>query len=149
MTDREPDFTGAKCRSDEPDSFYPLKGSAQVAARHAKAVCNGEDGRPECPARAVCLEYALQQRERFGIWGGKSERERARLIRDRRVAAAKELLEVEAARQKRAAAARRGWENRRRREVEDQEHAAAAATRTTTRKKTTGAIQEARRRRAA
>jgi hypothetical protein len=32
----------------------------------------------------VCLEYALESKERFGIWGGKSERERARIAKQRR-----------------------------------------------------------------
>jgi len=138
-------FTAAKCRGDERDSYYPVKGTAQVTARDAKKVCNGEDGRPACPVREACLEYAIEQRERFGIWGGKSERERAAIARDRRIAAVKLELEQEAARLKRAAAARRGWENRRRREVEQQKEHAAKVVALGAKKKTKGqrATQEA------
>jgi WhiB family redox-sensing transcriptional regulator len=35
-----------------------------------------------CDVRAECLEYALEHDERFGIWGGMSERERRRLKRE-------------------------------------------------------------------
>ena len=40
------------------------------AAAEAKAIC------ARCPVIAECLAYALEQREDFGIWGGKDERER-------------------------------------------------------------------------
>ena len=33
--------------------------------------------------RGDCLEYALQNSEKFGIWGGMSERERRRIRRQR------------------------------------------------------------------
>jgi WhiB family transcriptional regulator, redox-sensing transcriptional regulator len=37
--------------------------------------------------KAECLEYALEHDERFGIWGGLSERERRRLKSARKLAA--------------------------------------------------------------
>jgi WhiB family redox-sensing transcriptional regulator len=37
--------------------------------------------------RESCLEYALANGEKFGIWGGLSERERRRLRRQRSQAA--------------------------------------------------------------
>ena len=56
----------------DPDemAFFPVKGGS---TREAKRVCRG------CEVRAECLEYALANDERFGIWGGLSERERRRL----------------------------------------------------------------------
>ena len=50
--------------------FFPERGGSSKAAR---ALC------AKCPARAPCLEYALDNRESFGIWGGTSERERRKL----------------------------------------------------------------------
>ena len=74
----------SKCRGmhgEEPnDPFFPTKGgSALIVARMAKAVCNGEDGYPVCPVRQECLLSAMENGERFGIWGGRSERERQKL----------------------------------------------------------------------
>ena len=57
----------AACRGVDPDLFYPAQGES---AAEAKAVCR------ECPVTAECLDYALETRQRFGIWGGKSESER-------------------------------------------------------------------------
>ena len=62
----------AKCLQAEPDTFFPEKGGS---TREAKRICSG------CPVREECLEYALANDERFGIWGGMSERERRRLKR--------------------------------------------------------------------
>ncbi len=59
--------------------FFPERGESVV---EAKAVCAA------CVVRAECLDYALTHRERFGIWGGLSERERRRLRRARRAVAA-------------------------------------------------------------
>lgn len=119
-----PDWTGAACIGRDPDGFFPERGTAQITARDAKKVCNGEDGRPICPLRETCLEYALENKERFGIWGGKSERERARISKRRRVLAEQRELqlkteqEVKAEKEKeqqrrRSEAARRAWEKRR------------------------------------
>ena len=58
------------CAQTDPELFFPEKGGS---TRAAKAVCAG------CPVRAECLEYALAHDERFGVWGGTSERERRRL----------------------------------------------------------------------
>ncbi len=60
----------ALCAQTDPESFFPEKGGS---TREAKKVCIGCEVRPEC------LEYALGHDERFGIWGGLSERERRRL----------------------------------------------------------------------
>jgi WhiB family transcriptional regulator, redox-sensing transcriptional regulator len=60
----------ALCAQTDPESFFPEKGGS---TREAKRVCTG------CEVRSECLEYALAHDERFGIWGGLSERERRRL----------------------------------------------------------------------
>ena len=60
----------ALCAQTDPEAFFPEKGGS---TRDAKRVCSG------CSVRAECLEFALANDERFGIWGGLSERERRRL----------------------------------------------------------------------
>ena len=62
----------ALCAQTDPEAFFPEKGGS---TREAKKVCRA------CEVRAECLEYALGQDERFGIWGGLSERERRKLKR--------------------------------------------------------------------
>lgn len=62
----------ARCLQAEPDTFFPEKGGS---TREAKRICS------LCEVRQECLEYALEQDERFGIWGGLSERERNKLKR--------------------------------------------------------------------
>lgn len=64
--------TEAKCLNADPDVFFPEKGGS---TREAKRIC------AECTVRVECLEYALEHDERFGIWGGMSERERRKLKR--------------------------------------------------------------------
>src|SRR6267142_1052116 len=50
----------------------------------AKAVCNGTyDGRP-CPLLSSCLEFALVNNERWGVWGGTTPDERTKLRKERR-----------------------------------------------------------------
>jgi WhiB family transcriptional regulator, redox-sensing transcriptional regulator len=60
----------ALCAQTDPEAFFPEKGGS---TREAKRICLG------CDVRAECLEYALAHDERFGIWGGLSERERRKL----------------------------------------------------------------------
>jgi WhiB family redox-sensing transcriptional regulator len=60
----------ALCAETDPEAFFPEKGGS---TREAKRVCRG------CAVRDECLAYALGNDERFGIWGGLSERERRRL----------------------------------------------------------------------
>lgn len=59
------------CRQVDPELFYPEKG--QDTTKAAKRVC------AECPVLAPCLEQALARSERFGVWGGMTERERRRI----------------------------------------------------------------------
>jgi WhiB family transcriptional regulator, redox-sensing transcriptional regulator len=58
------------CAQTDPEAFFPEKGGS---TRDAKKIC------ASCEVRAKCLDYALQNDERFGIWGGLSERERRKL----------------------------------------------------------------------
>ncbi len=60
----------ALCAQTDPEAFFPEKGGS---TREAKRVCMS------CDVRAECLSYALANDERFGIWGGLSERERRRV----------------------------------------------------------------------
>jgi len=60
----------ALCAQTDPEAFFPEKGGS---TREAKRVC------ASCEVRVECLEYALMHDERFGIWGGLSERERRKL----------------------------------------------------------------------
>lgn len=62
----------ALCAQTDPEAFFPEKGGS---TREAKKICQG------CEVRDECLDYALAHDERFGIWGGLSERERRRLKR--------------------------------------------------------------------
>jgi WhiB family redox-sensing transcriptional regulator len=62
----------ALCAQTDPEAFFPEKGGS---TREAKRIC------VSCEVKQECLEYALMQDERFGIWGGLSERERRRLKR--------------------------------------------------------------------
>ena len=65
----------AACRGVDPDIFYPI---SDEEAEEAKAICGA------CTVAETCLEYALTNRERDGVWGGATERERRRMIRQRR-----------------------------------------------------------------
>lgn len=65
----------ALCAQTDPEAFFPEKGGS---TREAKRICT------RCEVRAECLEFALTHDERFGIWGGLSERERRRAKREAR-----------------------------------------------------------------
>lgn len=60
----------ALCSQTDPEAFFPDKGGS---TREAKQICK------ICPVINECLQYALLHDERFGIWGGMSERDRRRL----------------------------------------------------------------------
>ncbi|KLU09211.1 transcription factor WhiB [Kocuria sp. SM24M-10] len=64
--------TDALCAQTDPEAFFPEKGGS---TRDAKRVCEA------CPVQSACLDYAMSKDEKFGIWGGLSERERRRLRR--------------------------------------------------------------------
>lgn len=53
--------------------FFPVDGSTALDARR---ICR------RCPVQAECLEYAIENPQ-YGVWGGVSAQERARIARDR------------------------------------------------------------------
>jgi len=64
----------AACIGEPVDWWFP---KPNASTRAAKAVCRG------CPVRQQCLDHALEHDERFGVWGGLTEKERSRLRRRR------------------------------------------------------------------
>lgn len=68
----------ARCRGLDPEVFYPQDDDE---GEEAKTIC------ALCVVRQSCLEYALAAREKHGVWGGLSERERRRVLRRRRQSA--------------------------------------------------------------
>lgn len=65
----------AACADVDPDLFFPKRGDS-VTMRRAKAVCDS------CPVKVECLDYAMAEAIKFGVWGGMSERQRRRMRRD-------------------------------------------------------------------
>jgi len=63
------------CKGLDSAMFYP---DDEASAVSAKAVC------ADCAVRSSCLEHALDIREKAGVWGGATERDRRRIIRQRR-----------------------------------------------------------------
>lgn len=70
---REPWMAEAVCAQTDPEAFFPEKGGSTA---EAKRVCMS------CTSRELCLTYALTNNERFGIWGGLSERERRKIAKN-------------------------------------------------------------------
>ena len=68
-----PWMADGNCASVDPDLWFPDRGGS---ARDVKAICRG------CEVIDRCLQYALTNRERYGIWGGKSEMERQKLLKE-------------------------------------------------------------------
>lgn len=60
------------CHDTDDAVFFLKKGGS---TKTAKAIC------ARCPVQAPCLDYAVTNGERYGIWGGKTERERRKLRR--------------------------------------------------------------------
>lgn len=78
MQDTEDWRENALCAQVDNDIFFPEKGGS---TKDAKTLCK------ECPVRVACLSWALDNDEKYGIWGGHSERERHKLLQMRRAAA--------------------------------------------------------------
>lgn len=64
----------ASCNGMDPEIFFPERGDNP---NPAKAIC------ANCQVKDECLEDAIANTERTGIWGGTSERERRRIRRRR------------------------------------------------------------------
>lgn len=68
---RAPDWEGASCTSTDPEVFFLERGVGNgYQAEQARNICRN------CPLRLPCLEYALENKFNYGIWGGLSYRER-------------------------------------------------------------------------
>ena len=65
-----------RCKGADADVFYPE--DEEDPGKDAKAICG------LCPVRETCLEHAIAVREKLGVWGGYTAKERRRLIRQRR-----------------------------------------------------------------
>ncbi|MET8682055.1 WhiB family transcriptional regulator [Streptomyces sp. NPDC004647] len=68
----------AACRNEDPELFFPIgtSGPAILQEQEAKTVCE------RCPVTEQCLEWALENNQDSGVWGGLDENER-RTIRRR------------------------------------------------------------------
>jgi WhiB family redox-sensing transcriptional regulator len=64
----------AACKDTDPEAFFPAGGENP---RTAKKVCAG------CDVQPACLAYALDHHIRDGLWGGLTERDRRKLLRER------------------------------------------------------------------
>ena len=65
-----------RCKGADPEIFYP--DDDEDDGIDAKVIC------AMCPVRETCLEHAITAREKVGVWGGYTARERRRLVRQRR-----------------------------------------------------------------
>lgn len=75
-TDRTAFMTEGSCNYEDPDLFFPI-GEGDPEWGEAKRVCH------RCPVEAECLEYALDMRIPYGVWGGTDEGERKQILRNR------------------------------------------------------------------
>jgi WhiB family redox-sensing transcriptional regulator len=70
--------TGAACLGADSALFFPGDDADDEQVARAKAICAA------CAVRTCCLQHALEHREHHGIWGGATEAERRRILRQRR-----------------------------------------------------------------
>ncbi len=63
------------CKGLDASIFYP---EDETEAQAAKTVCDN------CAVKTACLDHALSFREKSGVWGGATERDRRRILRHRR-----------------------------------------------------------------
>lgn len=62
----------AACHGIEPEVFFPI---SDDDAWRAKEICTA------CEVRPRCLAFSLTNRERYGVWGGVTEKERQEMFR--------------------------------------------------------------------
>lgn len=75
----------ALCLDEDPELFFPngVAGPAAEQAQEAKAVCG------RCPVQNTCLQWAVDTRQEYGVWGGLTEGELRSLRRRSRRAVAR------------------------------------------------------------
>lgn len=66
----------------DPDMWFPEKDEGPKRVQEAVAICNGQKDGVPCPVLDQCAEWGIR-RERFGVWGGLTERQR-NMIREAR-----------------------------------------------------------------
>lgn len=71
-------MSDGNCRLHPPATFFPSDGAG---VERARKICRG------CPVADQCLDYALTERIEHGVWGGRSERDRRRILKQRRIEA--------------------------------------------------------------
>lgn len=66
----------AVCRDEDPEKFFPIgtAGPALLQVEQAKAVCR------RCPVTDQCLQWALDIRDRHGVFAGTTPQERAAIL---------------------------------------------------------------------
>ncbi len=71
----------AACRDYDNVLFFGEEGESELEKQareaRAKAICQ------TCPVREPCLEFAMETNQKYGIWGGLTDKERASLKRRR------------------------------------------------------------------
>ncbi len=67
ISEKRPWVVFGACREVDPDLFFP---STREDSDHAISIC------ATCPVQIECLDYALEAGERYGIWGGLTEKKR-------------------------------------------------------------------------
>ncbi|HEX2051410.1 MAG TPA: WhiB family transcriptional regulator [Actinomycetota bacterium] len=71
----------AACREYDNVLFFGEEGESELEKQaretRAKAVCQ------RCPVSEPCLEFAMETNQKYGIWGGLTDKERASLKRRR------------------------------------------------------------------
>ena len=63
----------ARCKETDPEIFYPERGDSTLDTLAAKRICL------KCEVRVECLQYAVDNNEQHGIWGGLNEKARRHL----------------------------------------------------------------------
>lgn len=66
----QPWMADASCTTVNPEDFFPTPGGGGNTTKAVKEICAA------CPVQTACLEYALADRDLYGIWGGTTEAER-------------------------------------------------------------------------
>lgn len=62
------------CAGIDPEVFYPDRGDSKTA-KQARELCG------RCPVRQPCLDWAVETRQRWGVWGGTTPEERKAILR--------------------------------------------------------------------
>lgn len=66
----------AACKDKDPDLFFPGE-HEQRLTKAAREVCE------LCPVSVDCLEYAVKNNIKYGMWGGATEKQRRKVRRER------------------------------------------------------------------